>query len=172
MISHRPERPAVKSGFTLVEMLVVVAVIGVLATVVVAAVLPARAKARDAKRKFELAQIGRFLAGGSCYVPNAGPGDYDLAAVFGEVLAKNPQYAKIVSRSPRDPKGGDEQESLYRYVVSEDGQRCALYANLENRKEPVTITSVTAPTPGSGTGVLQAASPGVHGTDRFFQVSN
>ncbi len=160
------------NGFTLVEVLVVVAIIGVLATIVTAAVMPALAKSRDTKRKFELSQIGRFFTGGACYVPNAGPGDYDLATVFGEVLAKNPQFAQMVSKAPRDPKGGTDQATLYRYAVSEDGQKCVLYANLENKNEPVTITSVTAPTPGTGTGVLRAAAPGVHGTDRFFQVSN
>lgn len=161
-----------KSGFTLVEVLVVVAIIGVLATIVVAAVGPALAKSRDAKRKFELSQIGRFLTGSSCYIPTAGTGDYDLGAVFAEVLAKNPQYAQMMSKTPRDPRGGTDQKTLYRYAVSEDGQRCVLYANLENRNEAVTITGVTAPMPGRGTGVLQAAVPGVHGTDRFFQVSN
>jgi len=160
-----------KRGFTLVETLMVVAIIGLLATVVVAAVLPALAKARDAKRKADLAQIGRFLTG-TCYMPSAGPGDSDLAGLFAELLAKNPQYANMVFQAPRDPKGGTEQVTLYRYVVSEDGAHCALYANLENRSEKVTITGVTAPTPGAGTGVLQGAAPGVHGTDRYFQVSN
>ncbi len=161
-----------KTGFTLVYVLVDVPIIGVLATVVKVAVWPALKKSRDAKRKFELSQIGRFFTGGTCYVPDAGPGDYDLGAVFGEVLAKNPQYAKMISKAPRDPKGGTETETLYRYAVTEDGRKCALYANLENRNEPVTITGAAAPTPGTGTGVLQAAAPGVHGTTLFFQVSN
>ena len=80
-------------GFTLVETLIVVGIIGLLATIVAAAVMPALAKSRDTKRKFELSQIGRFFTGGACYMPTAGPGDYDLSVVFGEVLAKNPQFA-------------------------------------------------------------------------------
>jgi len=161
-----------RRGFSLIELLVVIAIIGVLTTLSLAYILPAQSRARDAKRKNDLAEIGRFLAGSSCYLPDAGAGDYDLAVIFNELKTKNPQITQMIARPPRDPKGGTDAETGYRYLVSADGQRCALYANLETAGEQVTITTVTAPTPGNGTGVLQAAAKGRNGTDRFFQVSN
>jgi hypothetical protein len=157
-------------------MLTVMGIIAVVATIVAVAVQPALKKARDAKRKFELGQIGRFLAaGGNCYAPNAGPGSYDLAALFTEVTDKYPQAKAMISKVPRDPRGGSDSETFYVYdyaVTADDRPVCSLSANLENAAEPVTLTGIDQPTPGRGTGVFKAASPGRNGSDRFFQVSN
>ncbi|MFH1161904.1 MAG: prepilin-type N-terminal cleavage/methylation domain-containing protein [Candidatus Jorgensenbacteria bacterium] len=50
-----------RSGFTLIEMLVVVAIIGLLASVVVVGVGGARQRARDAKRIADIRQIQNML---------------------------------------------------------------------------------------------------------------
>jgi len=63
-------------------------------------------------------------------------------------------------------------EAFYRYIVTGDGAKCALYANLENENEKVTLTEIVVPTAGGGTGVLQAAEDGWNGTPKYFQVSN
>ncbi|HTK04701.1 MAG TPA: prepilin-type N-terminal cleavage/methylation domain-containing protein [Candidatus Eisenbacteria bacterium] len=161
-----------RRGFTLTEILIAIAIIGLLATLGMVAAGGALRQARDVKRKTSIAQIGRFLAGGQCYMPDAGAGDYDLGDIIGEVKAKFPQYAQYMSAVPKDPRGGTEAVTKFRYVVTGDGQACALYANLENKDEPVTLTSLTAPTPGGGSGVFDAAAPGPNGTTRFYQASN
>jgi len=157
-------------GFTLIETIIVIAIIGILSSVILVSLLGVREKARDAKRKGEIAQIGRLLTT-SCYLPNGGEGEYDLILLVNEIIDKNPQYSKYLSDIPKDPKTGIETESKYIYTVNADATKCALYANLENIKEQVTL-SITVPTPGGGTGVLRAESSGWNGTPLYFQYSN
>lgn len=157
-------------GFTLIEMLVVIGVIGILSTIILVSLFGARERARDAKRKTEISMIGRVLTVG-CYLPDGGGGEYDLVPLAEELLSKYPQYSQYLSQVPKDPKTGTETESKYIYTVNEDGTKCALYANLENPLEPVTL-DISTPTPGGGTGVLEAESSGWNGTPLYFQYSN
>ena len=159
-----------KRGFTLIETLVVMAIIGIIASIIMVSLVGARNKARDVKRKAELSQIGRFLVL-SCYLPDAGAGDYDLMSIAQELIVKNPQYSQYISAIPRDPKTGTDTESRYRYIVNDDGSKCALYANLENQNEPITLPNITVPTPRGGIGVFRGSS-GWNGTDLYFQYSN
>ena len=125
------KKPAKQKGFSLIELLVVIAVIGLLSGVILIAVMPARQKARDVRRKTELGQIGRFLYGSTCYLPNVGPGDYDLAEMIAELVSRYPQYAQYASAIPYDPKSGSQTQTNYRYQVTGDSH-CVIYANLEN----------------------------------------
>ncbi|MEA3249627.1 MAG: type II secretion system protein [Patescibacteria group bacterium] len=159
-------------GLTLIEILTVIAIIAVLAGVVVIATGGARLKARDTKRKSDLAQFGRMLQS-SCYMPDDGAGQHDLSIIVEELKVKFPQYAKAMARTPKDPKTGSDFDTGYTYTVTADGKKCAFYANLEYKEEEVTLELLTAPTAGGGSGVLNATgAPGRNGTTLYFQVSN
>ncbi|MCL5666788.1 MAG: type II secretion system GspH family protein [Patescibacteria group bacterium] len=156
-------------GFSLIELLVVITIIGLLASIVFLATAGARVKARDTKRKTDLAQMGRMLYAGSCFMPGSGAGDYDLADLMGELETKYPQYAQYASLLPKDPKTGSGSKANYRYAITANGH-CALYANLENEEEQITLPNLSAVTPGAGTGILKTTVIGWNGTNIFYQV--
>lgn len=162
-------------GFTLIEMIIVIAIIAILATVSLLYLSPARGKASDTKRKAEISQLGRFLTI-SCYTPEAGEGEYDLASIAEELMERYSSASRSIgiSQIPRDPRASAGGDFLYKYaVLTIDGKkRCALYANLESPSEPVTLPHLSAPTPGGGTGVLRASENGWNNTPLYFQVSN
>ena len=160
-----------RNGFTLIELLIVIAIIGILAGTVIVMSGSATASARDARRKTELQRIGRlFLT--SCYLPESGGGSYDIASLANELKNKYPQYASQMSSLPKDPKRGTAERAYYEYVVSDDGKKCAIYANLERESETVTLPDLDGPAPGGGIGVLQTSSDGWNGSNKYFQVSN
>ena len=165
MIKHN------KSGFTLIELLVVIAIIGLLASFSVLALSSAMKKGRDSKRKSDLSQIGKFL-GLSCYLPDSGAGEYDLASLFEEIKTKNPQISSFIKSVPKDPSLGTDSQSYYIYEITTDGKKCALSANLENNNEQVTLPNITSPTPGGGSGVFQAETTGPNKSTKYFQFSN
>lgn len=157
-------------GFTLIETLIVVVLIGILAAIISLAVASSLKKGRDAKRKAEISQFGRFLSA-ACYAPDDGPGDYELGGVLIEIRSKNSQAGEFLRATPRDPRVGTATDSGYRYLYGAGGG-CAVYANLENTNERVTLPTLTDPTPGGGTGVLRGSSTGVNGTDVYFEATN
>jgi hypothetical protein len=118
----------------------------------------------------DLNQIGRFLTFG-CLMPDGGPGEYDLNQLIGEYRAKYPQYANQIPSNFKDPKTGTDENSNYKYLVTENNQ-CVLYANLENESQAVTLPGIFMPTPGGGKGVFGAPTTGPNGSKKYFQISN
>jgi len=103
-----------KKGFTLIELLVVIAIISVLAAVIITNISSSRAKARDAKRISDIAQIQLAL---EQYFNKFGvyPG------------LQTSLVSDYISVLPKDPDSG----LTYTYKSSNDKYDYVLSANLE-----------------------------------------
>lgn len=93
-----------KKAFTLIELLIVIAIIGILASVVIVKLSKARGRARDVQRMSDLNQIGKALE-----VYKTDNGAYPVAASWGANDSANWQLLKNVlepnyfSQVPQDP---------------------------------------------------------------------
>ncbi len=159
-----------KNGFSLIEIIVAITIIGILATISMFYFTSVRKSSRDTKRKVDISQIGRMLSLG-CYLPVAGDGDYDLTDIILEIKASNPGYAKFLTKPIKDPSIGTDTESFYKYIVVDNGRHCALYANLENDAEDVTLSTITTATPDGKNGVYAGGPVGWNGTNKYVQFS-
>lgn len=111
------------SGFSLVELLVVIAVIGILATLVVSAINPAEQlnRARDAKRQQEVNRLAKALA---AYYTNNNS-QYPLVAGWvGTLIAANE-----LNSQPQDTVNGGIAECTQN-IVSASKAYC--YVNVSN----------------------------------------
>ena len=103
-------KPRRFSGFTLIELLIVITIIGILATLILASFGAAQAKARDARRKSDLAQLKRAMeiaksdCQGSAYYPHLGgstPKDsYTLLVTY--LTNSNLKYMSSITKDPVD----------------------------------------------------------------------
>ena len=118
------------AGFTLVELLVVITIIGILAAIVLATLSGAGPQSRDVDRKADLRTLqaavelyrsdnGRYPEG--CNGPGnwSGQQDTDYACSSGNQYITNlaPEYIPVL---PRDPKSNGD-DSGYVYTVDEEG---------------------------------------------------
>lgn len=116
-----------QSGFTLIEILVVISIIGMISTVAVTAVATARTKARDAKRRADLAQLQKGLelyfntngvypctgTGGSCTAGvewiaatgNCGGAVYGYSGASGYIPNLAPTFVSLLPADPRPSTG-------------------------------------------------------------------
>lgn len=105
-----------QKGFTIIEIIVVIAIIAVLSSIVMVNVGNARAKARDARRKSEMRGLQKALVmyyaangsfpstGGNYY--SSEPGDQVSDNGGNYIPGLTPTY---MSGLPRDPRGGTSQ---------------------------------------------------------------
>lgn len=135
-----------KKGFTLVELLVVLAIIGILAAIGIVTFTSSQMRSRDAARKSDLKQLASALE--LYYADNA---SYPAANGSGQILGcpstsstacswgvgpftdgKTTYFQKL----PKDPHG-----YIYFYRVDSTNQKFQLFARLENSQDSQIITT-------------------------------
>lgn len=141
-------------GFTLIELLVVVSIIGILSSFAVVSLNSARAKARDALRKGDMAQIRTALniyyddfgAYPICGIWNDGAADFGAnvsdsansgswcyANTLSSALTSGSKpYLSVLPKDPKNPNNSAVIDSTYIYrYVSEDGTKYAIAYYIE-----------------------------------------
>jgi len=136
-------------GFTLVELLVVMAILGILTVVTLGNFRTSQIKARDAQRKSDLRQIANALeayfndysgyppesaSGGMIKACSCGaPSPLDCAWMDpGEREFCDVNNTVYMSQIPGDPTN----DSNHTYCYQSNGNYYQLYAKLENEKDP------------------------------------
>lgn len=132
-----------KKGFTLLELMIVIVLIGILVTMGTFAFMSSQKKARDARRKQDLSQISKALE-----MYNNDQNKYPAADASGQISGCGTTYAEVcpwgtsfgntssvpnviymtkLSKDPMFPS------FTYKYVPTTSGYR--LYARLENLED-------------------------------------
>lgn len=125
-----------QEGFTLLELLIVIVIIGILAVLIIPNLVSGPQRARDSQRKSDLRNIKTALEtyyNDNNSYPTAGGASCTPSTCLATPL--QPNYMKTV---PNDPKGGQN------YTYTPSPASCAagactsytLSANLENDKDP------------------------------------
>ncbi len=112
------------SGFTLMELLIVIAILGLLATIGLGSFRSSQIKGRDAQRKSDLAQIQKAL---EMYYNDYG--SYPESLPEGGSSWQDEKGTLYMKEVPKDPKNFD-------YCYEKSGNWYYLYAKLENSKDP------------------------------------
>jgi len=122
-----------KSGFTLLELMIVIVILGVLATLITGTFITSLKKGRDAKRKADLEQIQRALE--FYYEDNlAYPLTLDLTT-DGKLCSPDPDGCATKTYIQRLPKE-TMSKCKYAYVhQTTNGEGYGIYSILENSQD-------------------------------------
>ena len=129
------------SGFTLLELLIVMAIIGVLASIGIATYGTVQSKARDARRKSDLENVARALE-----MYRNDEGEYPTAFSFTGGSFLNPNHIDTIymQSTPVESRGGHAY--FYRGVSTGGGTNNGyqLFARLENTPPVPTVGGAPA----------------------------
>lgn len=115
-----------RNGFTLVELLIVIAIMSILTIITVSQFNTARKKARDVSRKSDLNSVSKAIA---LYYSDYGwfPTEDKLNTKWGQEFSDDGYvYMKVL---PKENQGGWPG---YCYVVADDQKSYAIFTALEN----------------------------------------
>lgn len=113
-----------RKAFTLIELLIVIAIIGVLAGLIIATTGVARPAARDAKRAANLDEIRTALE--MYHTQNEAYPAAPVGNLASDISGLAPRF---ISKIPIDPKNVDP--FVYKYYVNNDGSKYILWAKFE-----------------------------------------
>jgi prepilin-type N-terminal cleavage/methylation domain-containing protein len=135
-----------KKGFTLVELLIVIAIVGILASVTLVGIGPIQKKGRDARRISDLKEIQAglelYFSRYGCY-PGDTPGTCPAArgqVAWSQVQASLQNSNLSLHNIPNDPVNGKS----YIYAVEAGGAGYVIGANLDDPSTIVLQNSVTS----------------------------
>ena len=131
MKNHKIQVTSIKFGFTLVELLIVMAIIAILAGISIFALQGARTSARDARRKSDLEAISAAIE-----VYRADCDEYPIGGSLPSPLQRNctGTMNTYMETIPTDPGGGG-------YYYWSDGAKYRICAALEDPPIPVMACS-------------------------------
>lgn len=111
-----------QKGFTLVELLIVVAIIGILASLLTANFIGVRQRSRDAQRKSDLRQMQSGL---ELYRSDQGSYPTIIPNCSNALMTPNCSTSTYIQKVPVDPRGTS-------YTYSSNGTTYSIIACLEN----------------------------------------
>lgn len=140
-------------GFTLVELLIVIVILGLLSTIGIGSFISSQKKGRDARRKADLESITRamelYYNDNDQYPGSSGgliQGCDGSACSWNQIWDDQSGGVTYMVQLPTDPGG-----STYSYSAPADGSYYILYARLENTQDADIPAGPTGPGVYSGT---------------------